>query len=76
MQRDAATVCNFTVYDAIIFVSLELPDKWSVSSRNPRTSQTETVSTYETVIRLAQTSLRVWVWGEAAPGQRQYPRIR
>src|SRR5712692_8026829 len=74
--RDAATIYNFADYDAIIFVSLELPGGRPVSERNSRLSQPETISKFETSGDGGPEPSTAWVLGEEARGQPQYRRIR
>src|ERR1700719_3094204 len=73
-SRDAPTSYNFLKYGSIVFVSLELPGEGSVSRRNSRLSQPETVSTLETVGILVSQP-RVSAFGDAAAGLQRYRRI-
>jgi len=75
--RDDATGYNFADYDAIIFVSLELPGGWPVSHGNPILSQPETVSRFETVGAQASApaSFTVLVLEEATRGRQRYQQI-
>src|SRR6266852_1864781 len=67
-ERDVDKRAKFAVWDTIICVSLELPEGWLVSLRFQGLSQTETVSTIETLGRLGWQALQLRFGGRGAPG--------
>src|SRR6266550_3259166 len=66
--RDAPATYNFLHYGSIVFVSLELPGEGSVSRRNSRLSQPETVSSFETVGSIVSQPLEFRLGGSQLPG--------
>src|SRR6266550_2336664 len=66
--RDAPATYNFLHYGSIVFVSLELPGEGSVSRRNSRLSQPDTVSSFETVGSIVSQPLEFRLGGSQLPG--------
>src|SRR6266480_1200471 len=62
------TTDNFLNFGSIVFVSLELPGEGSVSRRNSRLSQPETVSSFETVGSIVSQPLEFRLRGSQLPG--------